>query len=147
MAIKDLASRTSSVQVIGPATLAADNTPAAIDLQGFQSAEILISVGAGGITFDANDRIDFTVSESDDGTNFSYVTAAELSGKYAPATVTNGVVLSLATAHANPSVLEVGYIGGKRYLEVLAHFVGTHGTGTPISIAIVKGNPRTIPSA
>ena len=147
MAIKDLASRISLVQAIGPATLDADNTPAAIDLQGFQSAAIAISVGAGGITFDASNRIDFTVTHSDDGTNYSNVAATDLNGKDAPATVTGGVVLSLAAAHASATVSEMGYIGGKRYLKTLAHFVGTHGTGTPISAVVVKGNPLSIPAA
>ncbi len=147
MAIKDLASRISNVQAIGPAMLAADNTPAAIDLTGFQSAAILLSVGAGGIVFDSSDRIDFTVTHSDDGTNYSDVAATDLNGKDAPATVTGGVVLSLATAHASATISEIGYIGGKRYLKVLAHFAGTHGTGTPISAVVVKGNPLSIPAA
>ena len=40
-----------------------------------------------------------------------------------------------------------GYIGGKRYLKLLANFRGTHGTGTPISAEVVKGKAFTSPTA
>jgi hypothetical protein len=145
MSIKDLASRTSSVQVIGPATFSATQTSSAID--GFQSAVVEISVGAGGITFDGTNNLNSELLHSDDGTNWVDVAASDINGRDAPATITGGVVLALKTAHPNPSVAEVGYIGGKRYLQVKANFNGTHGTGTPISAIVVKGNPLAISAA
>ncbi len=36
--------------------------------------------------------------------------------------------------------------GGKRYLKVLADFSGTHATGTPIGVVVVKGNPDIMPA-
>ena len=147
MSIKDLASRTSSVPVIGPATFSTTQTSSAIDLAGFQSAVVEISVGAGGITFDGTNNINFELLHSDDGTNWVDIDASVINGRDAPATTTGGVVLSLKTAHASPSVAEIGYIGGKRYLQVKANFNGTHGTGTPISAIVVKGNPVAIAAA
>ena len=35
---------------------------------------------------------------------------------------------------------KIGYIGGKPYLKLLADFSGTHGTGTPVSALVVRGD-------
>ena len=145
MAIKDLATRISHTLAIGPATLSSSTTPSPIDLNGYQSAEVVIAVGTGGITFSSTNYINFVLQESDDGVNFSNVTASELDGAAAPLTVTNGVVPSLQSAHPNPTVMEFGYLGGKRYLELQAVFGGTHATGTPIAGFVVGGNPVKIP--
>lgn len=146
MTIKDLASRIAEVQAIGPATLSATTTSSAIDLTGFQSATVAISVGAGGITFDGTNNINCELLHSDDGSTYADVAASDINGKDAPATVTGGVVVTLNTAHPSPTVQEIGYIGGKRYLQAKANFNGTHGAGTPISVIVIKGNPLKIPA-
>jgi hypothetical protein len=149
MAVKDLASRISSVQAIGAATLAASNTPAAIDLDGFHSATVLLSVGAGGITFDPTNRIDFVLTESDGDVTYSNVDITKVSGAGVSGltSISSGIVKSLIAAHASADVTEIGYIGGKRYLKLLAQSGGTHSTGTPVSAIVVKGNPVVIPAA
>jgi hypothetical protein len=123
------------------ATLAADNTPAAIDLQGFDGAKLLIQVGAGGITFDATNKVEFKITHSDDDSTYTAVAAADvILGTNADSSVgTGGIVKSLVAAHATADITSVDYIGGKRYLKVLADFSGTHGTGTPICVTVVKG--------
>ncbi len=130
-----------------PAVYSASTTPSPIDLSGYESAAVLIEVGVGGITFNSTNYINFVLQESDDGVTFTNVTAAELTGSEAPASVTNGVLLSLQAAHASPSVQLIGYKGGKRYLQLAANFAGTHATGTPISASVIKGNPIYIPAA
>jgi len=146
MAVKDLASRIAAVPAIAPNVYSASTTPAAIDLSGFESAAVLIEAGVGGVTFSSTVRIDFVVSDSDDGVNFS--PATKFSGSELPSGgVTGGVVKSLQAAHATPDVTTIGYIGGKRYLEVQANFVGTQATGTPLSATVVKGNPIFIPTS
>jgi hypothetical protein len=143
--MRDIVSRLAETQVIGPAVLTADNTPAALDLAGFNSAAILISVGAGGITFTTSNKIEFVVTHSDDDTTYTNVTDADMLGV---TSITNGIVRSLtaAKAAADTAPTELGYIGGKRYLKVLADFSGTHATGTPISVVLVKGNGVYKPS-
>lgn len=150
--MRDLASKIASVVAIAAATYSADTTPAALDLQGFDSAALLISVGAGGITFDGTNKIEFVLTHADDdGTGnpgtFTNVAAADINGAGAPTTVTNGIVKALTAAHASADVTEIGYIGGKRYLKLLADFSGTHGTGTPISVTLTKGFPKNAPAA
>ena len=38
------------------------------------------------------------------------------------------------------TVTQVGYIGGKRYIRGVIAKTGTHSTGTPIGLLVVKGN-------
>lgn len=143
--MRDLHSHIGIVQAIGPAVFDADTTPAAIDLGGFESAEILIAVGAGGITFTDTNRVDFVVTHgaTEDGT-FESVTTEDVLG----ATVaTGGIVQSLTAAHAAPTATKVGYVGGRRFLKVLADFEGTHAAGTPIAVTVVKGHPHAAPVA
>ena len=47
--MKDMHSSVTAIVAIAAATLAADNTPPSIDLQGYNAAEILLAIGAGGI--------------------------------------------------------------------------------------------------
>lgn len=128
--------------VFGPIALNADNTPAAIDLQGFGGAKLLIAVGVGGITFDASNKVEFKLTHSDDDSTYAAVAAADvLLGSNADASVgSGGIVKSLVAAHAAASITEVEYIGGKRYLKLLADFSGTHGSATPVAAMVLKGH-------
>lgn len=126
--------------VFGPVTLAADNTPAAVDLVGCNSADIQIGVGIGGITFDATNKVEFKITHSDDDSTYAAVGADDvILGTNADASVgTGGIVKSLIAAHAAADLTRVAYIGNKRYIKILADFSGTHGTGTPIQVAVQK---------
>jgi hypothetical protein len=44
-----------------------------------------------------------------------------------------------------PAVTTVGYIGGKRYIRAIANFSGTHGSGTPLSVSVIKSHARKNP--
>lgn len=117
------------------ATYAADNTPVAVDLRGYDAVTIALSIGAGGITFDTNNKIEFVLTHSDDNSTYTNVALADVIG---PTSVTNGIVKSLTSAHATADVTKVGYIGNKRYIKLLADFSGTHGTGTPIGAVVMS---------
>jgi hypothetical protein len=127
------------VSAIDPAVYAADNAPAAIDLRDYQSATIHLAIGVGGITFTGTNRVDFVLTHSDDGTTYTMVGDDDLvKDALAPPTVTNGVVRSLTAAHAAATLQKLGYVGGKRFVKLLADFSGTHGTGTPITAIVVR---------
>lgn len=134
--MKDFDSIVSVAQILPPAALDADNTPAAIDLMGAMGVEVLIEVGAGGITFDTTNKVEFKLTHSDDNSSYAAVTTDDLVG--APSVGSGGVIYSLVAAHAAGTVHQFGYIGGKRYLKLLADFSGTHGTATPMAAQVVK---------
>ena len=142
--MRDIHSGNNVALAIGAVVLAADNTPAAIDLQGYSGAEIVISVGIGGITFSGTNKIEFVLTESDDDSTYNNVVDADMLGV---SSITGGIIKSLVAAHAAASISRFGYIGGKRYLKVLADFSGTHGTGTPIAVNVIRGKPDSEPLA
>jgi hypothetical protein len=132
----------TALSAIGAATLSADNTPAAIDLQGYDGAELVLAIGAGGITFSGTNKIEFKLTHSDDDSTYSDVTADDINGL---TSVTDGIIKSLTSAHASAAVYRFGYKGGKRYLKLLADFSGTHGTGTPVAAVVMAAgtdNPQ-----
>lgn len=150
--MRDLASKISSVVAMLAATLSATPTSVVLDMQGFDSAVLLLSIGVGGITFTGTNRVDFHLEHADDdGTGnpgaYSDVLVTDINGKDAPATVTTGYVKSLIVAHASADVSEIGYIGGKRFLRFTPVFGGTHATGTPMAATLSKGHPRNAPAA
>jgi hypothetical protein len=134
--------RNAPIEAIAPAVLAADNTPAAIDLLDYAAALLLLHIGVGGITFNGTNKIEFVLTHSDDDSTYTNVAEADvIKDANAPTAIANGIVRSLTAAHAASTLQKLGYIGGKRYLKLLSDFSGTHGTGTPIAASVVRGRP------
>ena len=143
--MRDIHSSTSVKVAIAAAALAADNTPPAVDLDGFNSAEIILSVGVGGITFSGTNKVEFKLTHSDDDSTYTEVAAADVIGE--DSVGSGGIIKSLTSAHAAAAAYRFGYKGGKRYLKLLADFSGTHGTATPISAVVLCGNAFVQPTA
>ena len=143
--MRDVHSHMFAALAIGAAVLDADNTPLSVDLQGYDAAEILLSIGIGGITFNGTNKIEFKLTHSDDGVTFDAVAASDMLG------VENvgdgGIIKALTSAHAAASVYRCGYKGNRRYLRLLADFSGTHGTGTPIAAVVLKMHGFNTPEA
>ena len=138
--MKDIHTELTPVNIFGPVALSADNTPAALDLKGFEAAEVEIGVGIGGITFSGTNKIEFKLTASDDDVTYTAVTADDIVG--GPTVGSGGIILSLIAAHAAAATYRYGYIGNKRYLKLLADFSGTHGTATPLYASLWKGHGR-----
>ncbi len=149
--MKDLVSKLKFVTGIGPAALSADQTAVAVDLQGYESAVLHLAIGIGGITFDASNYIEFTLRHSDDGATYTDVTLADLAGDDKQSSIetsqdSKSAIKQLKAEHAAAAIYEIGYIGGKRYLELDIEFTGTHGTATPICYSVIKGDARILPA-
>lgn len=142
--MKDIHSDFRRAVLIGAATLSADNTPAAVDLRGYNGVEIMIDIGIGGITFSGTNKIEFVLTHSDDDSTYSNVTDADMLGVTG---ISNGIIKSLVAAHAAAAAYRYGYKGNKRYLKLLADFSGTHGTGTPIAASVLLGEGLNNPQA
>lgn len=133
------------------ATLNADNTPAAIDLRGYEAAQILVGVGIGGITFDATNKLEIKLRKGD-GTvgNHAAVTAGDVVMPSGFSFSSGGIIRSLVAAHAAPTFITVDYINqdpAASHVSLLADFSGTHGTGTPLTLIVRRLRHRLNPPA
>jgi hypothetical protein len=122
---------------IAAAVLDTDTESAAIDLSGYYVASFLISVGVGGITFDADNKLEFILTHSDDDVAYEAVDATDVDKVASVGDL--GEVLGFTAEHAAAASYIANYVGGKRYVKVKAEFTGTHGTGTPVSVACASG--------
>ena len=144
--MRDLHNELKITQLLDPATLtadatAADTTTASIDMQGFDSAEIIVNVGESGDTLSASVKWDFALYESTDNTTFTAVADADLLTQgNAITTTTSGIFATVDAAAEDDAVYKVGYIGSKRYVHVNIDPTGAHTNGTPLSVSGIRAN-------
>jgi hypothetical protein len=128
--MRDLHSNIGAVLALSPAVQAATIKGTAVDLKGFDSAELIVNTGA------IASAGDFTAKaqESDTTTDgdFTDVAAADLRGTLPASLTADGT-------------FAVGYIGKRRYVRVVLTKNG--GTSIAAGAVVVKGNPRLSPVA
>lgn len=134
--MNDLVNNVKVVPAIVPGTYksAADPTGVAVDLQGFESATLVIQAAT------VTDAQTLTVEESDD--NSTYTTVADddfVGGK------TAGDAFKAVAAAEDDVCRKVGYKGTKRYLKVGS--TGAGATGAVYGVIAVLGHPRHAPVA
>ena len=138
--MKDLANNIIGVSSLVPLVRTADANGDGVDLQGFEAAMFMVSMGAEGDTLSSSVKIDFKLEESDDNSSFSAVSSS--------LSVTDGSVDSngiFATFDDNaeaPAIAAIGYVGGKRYIRVVADHTGTLSNGSPYGAVVIMGSPR-----
>lgn len=140
--MKDIHSGMTARVAIAASTYSATTAPPAVDLQGFNTAEIVVNIGEGGIVFSNTNKVEFILTHSDDGSTFAPVTAKDVLGI---AAVTDGIVKTLAADHPTAAAYRLGYVGTKRYLKLQAKFSGTHGTGTALAAVVIAGEGHDSP--
>lgn len=128
--MRDLAPNIAPVQVVAPAVLTGNNTSAAIDLQGFESAALVVNTGA--IAGSGNFTAKLQESDETSGGTFTDVEAEHLVGSFP------------ATLEAD-GVAKVGYIGLRRYVRTV--FTKNSGTSIAAGAVLIKGNPHVVPVA
>jgi len=128
---------------------AAAYTGVTIDRAGFESLTFAISVGVSGDTLAVGLKVDFDMEESDNGSNWNDVDAADVIAPNQSALVdgtpTSGVVLTIDDAAEDDATYVVGYRGGKRYARINSAKTGTHTVGMPGSAVAILGNPARAP--
>ena len=138
--MKDLYNNIEVVSVLDPIGITATATYTDIDLQGFNSACLLIHVGIDASMTESH-KIVYTLKHGDDGTTYANVETKDM----LDLTVTSGVVLTIDGADDDNAIYKLGYVGGKRYLELVGTVTGT--VDPPIGIILIKGNPELAPVA
>jgi len=140
--MKDLYNNIEVVSLLDPVVVSATATITDIDLAGFNSACLLIAAGLdAGSGLGASHKLVFTLGHSDDGTTYTAVTTDDM----LDLTVTSGIVLTIDDTAEDNTLYKLGYVGGKRYLELVYTETGT--VSMPMSITLVKGHPLDAPVA
>ena len=138
--MKDLYNNINIVSVLDPIAVSATATYTDIDLEGADSCCLIIHVGLdAGSGLSGSHKLVYTLYDSPDGTTYTLVTTADMVNL----TVASGVVLTIDAVGEDNSIYKLGYIGGKRYLELIGTETGT--VSCPIGIILVKGDPRDVP--
>lgn len=151
---RDLHSNVKAVLHLASAAYTTTQTPAnGVDLQGFGSAEFLISIGT--VTNIANSPQPswaFKLQESDsvnsdftDVVTSSDVLTGSAASPVAAPDSSSGVFLTVDDAAEDAAVYRVGYVGAKRYVRVVAAAANTPGS-TPMTIIALLGNPSIAPT-
>lgn len=140
--MKDLYNNIEVVSVLDPIAIEATAVHTDIDLAGFNSCIILIATGLdAGTGLSASHKLVFTMDHSDDGITYEAVTTADM----LDLTVASGVVLTIDSTDEDNTLYKLGYVGGKRYLQLTYTETGT--VSLPMSIIVVKGHPLDAPVA
>lgn len=128
--MKDAISNIGVVSTLVPAVVAATTKGTAVDLQGFNSATLIINTGA----IDTAGLYGIKLQESDTTTDgdFTDVAAGNLLG-------------TLPAGLAASSVYKQGYKGTKRYLRAV--ITKQSGTSIAAGAVIMRGHPADAPVA
>lgn len=127
--MKDIYSDLGVEAAVVPATLTATNTSAAIDLQGYNSAMVIINTGAIAAAGNFTPKL---IECATSGGTYTDVAAADLNGSF---------IAVLAAS----SVYKVGYRGNKRYIKTVLTL--NSGTSIVAGAVVVKGDAANQPVA
>ena len=138
----DLANNTAVALSYKPTVTTAAANGTGVDLQGYKSATLVAFIGAEGDTLSGSVYFEISLEHSDDNSTFTDVTQSDITNG---TIASGGIWLKLdGTSGGDPDttglVTQVGYIGGKRYIRGVIAKTGTHSTGTPIGLMVIKGN-------
>ena len=136
---RDISNRTVAVATQVPAVVTSDANGTGVDLQGFESAMVVVNTGAEGDTLSSSVKFDFILEDSDDDSTYTAVTSS--TSVTEGSVDSSGIFLTLDANGETPQISQIGYIGGKRYIRCKIDATGTHSNGTPIGVVVVKGNP------
>lgn len=124
--------------LVAPAALSADNTPAALDISGYRNVKVIVGVGVAGVTLSETDYIKIKLRHGD-GTvgGHTAVTSADVVMGEGATLGASGNIRDLIAPHAAATLRQVDYVGDQTHLSALADFDGTHGSATPLFVAVM----------
>jgi hypothetical protein len=137
--MRDISNRTVAVATQVPAVVTADADGTTVDLQGFNSAMVVVNTGIEGDTLSGSVKFDFILEHSDNDSTWSAVTSS--TDVTEGSVDSSGIFLTLDANAETPQISQIGYIGGKQYIRCKIDATGTHSNGTPMGVTVIKGNP------
>lgn len=110
-----------------------------VDTRGYNSCEIVVSVGVSGDTLAAGLNVSLELEDSEDDSTYSDVADAQLLGATGGG---SGQFALINDPAEDATVYRVGYVGGKRYVRLKVNVTGTHTNGIPIAAVALLGRER-----
>jgi hypothetical protein len=135
--MRDLYHNVLVTQHLNPITSSTTKTSTAIDLQGFNSADVVFAIGQSGDTLSGSVFWTLKLQHSDDDSVYADVALADLNN--------TALTVVVNSSSLDRTAYGFGYIGAKRYLKGVATPTGTHTNGTPIGIIALRGSPAYKP--
>jgi len=133
--MKDLHNHIDITSILHPIGITTTATYTDIDLADANSAELVIDIGVDG-ALAAGAYWEFHLYDSDTaGGTYAVVETADMLG----VTVVAGLILTVNDTDEDNTIYNFGYVGGKRYLELVVTEAGTDLTGV-MGIMIIKSD-------
>lgn len=147
MPSKDLHHNIRVEQLLKPATVTTDATPAnGLDTFGFESAELVALIGQSGDTLSGSVKLDVVLEDSDDDSTYAAVTNADYVLVDADGVTaepdSSGIIATVDAAAEDETKVRIGYRGPKRYCRLKFDLTGTHSNGIPVAELGILGHPR-----
>ena len=139
--MKDLYHSIEVVSVLDPIAIEATATYTDIDLKDFNSACLIINCGLdAGSGLSGSNKLVGVLYDSPDGTTYTAVETADM----IDLTVSSGVIFTIDAVGEDNTIYKFGYVGGKRYLELVVTETGT--VSMPMSIEVIKSHGLDVPA-
>ena len=135
--MRDLYHNVSVAQPLNPAVSTTTKTSSTIDLQGFNSANVVFSIGNAADTLSGSLYWTLKLQHCDDDATYVDLASTDIYGG------TTSVVID--SSSKDKTSYGFGYIGNKRYLKAIATPTGSHSSGTPIGVVALRGAPAYNP--
>ena len=136
--MRDINSDLKAVQLLGAQDITASTYTKYIDLQGFESAEIIVNIGAA-TPLSGSNYMTPTLKEA--------ASAPTASGSYSTVATADqvGAFTAVDAQDEDETTQQVGYVGSSRYLAVQVVETGTV-TAFNVSVDVILGTPRHAPA-
>lgn len=139
----DLYFNNKILQTFDPAVVTADQNTTAVDTAGYGDLLAMVNVGESGDTLSGTVYILLELEHSDDNVTFTDCADADLTNYVTG--LNTGTFARIDAAAEDDLAYFVGYKGNKQYVRVVINMVGTHSTGTPIAVTMVRGLADLMP--
>jgi len=135
MSIHDLKNKLEHLNSIFPQEASADVTGASCNIADAIAVEVVAHIGASGDTLSGSVKIEMELQHSDNNSSWDPVPDAQLQGAVAGTNV--GTFAVINDPAKDEAIYKAGYIGGKKFLRVIANFTGTHTNGCPVAAMVI----------
>jgi len=129
--MRDLYHNVLATQHLNPVVSTTTKTSTTIDLQGYNAANVVFSIGQAGDTLSGSVYWTLKLQHSDDNSTYTDLAAGDLNSP--------SLTVVVNSAALDETAYSFGYQGAKRYLKAVATPTGTHAVGTPIGVISLRG--------